>query len=170
MQFMSQALGWEDSVILAMAPLGIITILISAIRVGGPAWLKAVIGRARENISAAEMELMSSTSKEVCELYNGQTIVRCQGSTPVWEFIYLIPISLQNQDLNKRLDIRVLTLEEACKGDRKLLRKLESIPLQGEAPPSEDLSPTIKSKMIRIFHKGRIISCNTEAKRGKVGD
>ncbi|KAL2683325.1 hypothetical protein Neosp_007795 [[Neocosmospora] mangrovei] len=153
MQFMSQALGWEDCVILAMAPLGIITILVSAIRVGGPAWLKAVVGRARENMSAAEMELMSSTSKEVCELYNGQTIVRCQGSTPVWEFIYLIPISARNQDPNKKLDIKVVDLEEACKGDKKLLQKLEGSQPRGEAPPSQNLSPISKSKMAKVLHK-----------------
>ncbi|RSL43872.1 hypothetical protein CEP53_011495 [Fusarium sp. AF-6] len=129
MQFMSQALGWEDCVILAMAPLGIITILVSAIRVGGPAWLKAVVGRARENISAAEMELMSSTSKEVCELNNGQTIVRCQGSTPVWEFIYLIP---RDRSRNQKLEIKVVTLEEACKVDRKLLHKMDGVSHKGE--------------------------------------
>ncbi|KAJ4317750.1 hypothetical protein N0V84_007187 [Fusarium piperis] len=131
MQFMSQALGWEDCIILAMAPLGIITVLVSAIRVGGPAWLKAVIGRARENMSAAEMELMSSTSKEVCELYNGQTIVRCQGSTPVWEFIYLIPIGPLKKDPNKKFDIKVFTLKEACQN--KLLHQLDGDPPQSEA-------------------------------------
>lgn len=77
MQFMSQSLGWADCVALAMAPLGIITIIVSAFRVGGPMRLKAIIGRAKENISIAEMELMSSTSREVCELYNGESIVRC---------------------------------------------------------------------------------------------
>ncbi|KAI8670331.1 hypothetical protein NCS55_00778900 [Fusarium keratoplasticum] len=152
MQFMSQALGWEDCVLLAMAPLGIITILVSAIRVGGPAWLKAVVGRARENISAAEMDLMSSTSKEVCELYNGQTIVRCQGSSPVWEFIYLIPATPKKQVPNKKLDIKVVTLEEACKVDKKLLHKLDSDSSQGKAPPSQSPPPS-SSKMARIFHK-----------------
>ncbi|KAK4183902.1 hypothetical protein QBC35DRAFT_517924 [Podospora australis] len=69
MQFMSQATGWADSFILAMAPLGIITIIVGAIRLGGPSWLKAIIGRARENLAVAETELMSSTSKEVYELW-----------------------------------------------------------------------------------------------------
>lgn len=91
MQFMSQATGWEDCVVLAMAPLGILTIIVSAIRVGGPMWLKAIIGRAGENIATAEIELMSSTSKDVCELNNGKGIVRCQGSAPVWEYIILLP-------------------------------------------------------------------------------
>ncbi|KAI6762512.1 hypothetical protein HG530_008492 [Fusarium avenaceum] len=78
MQFMSQSMGWADHFILAMAPVGIITIIVSAIRVGGPSWLKAIIGRARENLAVAEAELMSSTSKEVCELWNGQEVVRYQ--------------------------------------------------------------------------------------------
>ncbi|CAG9983691.1 unnamed protein product, partial [Clonostachys byssicola] len=71
MQFMSESLGIADCIILAMAPVGIITIIVGAIRVGGPQWLKAIIGRARENLSEAEKEIMSSTSQEVCELYNG---------------------------------------------------------------------------------------------------
>jgi hypothetical protein len=76
MQFMSQAMDWVDCIALAMAPLGIVTILVSAIRVSGPQWLKAIIGRGRENTAAAEMELMSSTSKEVCELFNSNSFIR----------------------------------------------------------------------------------------------
>ncbi|RMJ12446.1 hypothetical protein CDV36_007907 [Fusarium kuroshium] len=167
MQFISQALGWEDCVILAMAPLGIITILVSAIRVGGPAWLKAVIGRARENTSAAEMQLMSSTSEEVCELHNGKTIVRCQGSTPVWEFIYLIP-TIRQQEPNKKLEIKVVTLEEACTEKMNLLYKSggdepqddalqddapQDEAAQGDAPSPQDPPPTSSGNMTRIFRK-----------------
>src|SRR5690349_17402795 len=91
MQFMGQSMGWADSIILAMAPLGIITAIVGAIRVGGPSWLKAIIGRARESRAVAESELMSSTSKEVCELWNGQQIVRVMGSGPIREFVVLLP-------------------------------------------------------------------------------
>ena len=87
-QFMSQSLGWADNIIFAMAPLGIITAVVGAIRVGGPSWLQAIIGRARENRSAAEFELTSSTSHDVCELWNGQTIVRLMGSPPILEILY----------------------------------------------------------------------------------
>jgi hypothetical protein len=72
-----------------MAPLGIITAMVAAIRVGGPPWLKAVVGRAWENLATVEMELMSSTSNEVCELWNGQGIVRTMGKPEVQEIIYL---------------------------------------------------------------------------------
>ena len=44
-QFLSMSLGWEDNVLLAMGPLGILTIIVSAIRVGGVRRLKALVGR-----------------------------------------------------------------------------------------------------------------------------
>ncbi|KAK5651448.1 hypothetical protein OQA88_12455 [Cercophora sp. LCS_1] len=90
-QFMSQSMGWADGIILAMAPLGIMTVVVGAIRVGGPSWLKAIIGRARESRAVAESELMSSTSNEVCELWNGGEVVRVMGAGPIREFILLLP-------------------------------------------------------------------------------
>ncbi|KAG8356569.1 hypothetical protein FVEN_g5726 [Fusarium venenatum] len=93
-----------------MAPIGIVTTIVSAIRVSGPPWLKAVIGRSRENLSAAEMELMSSTSQETCELYNGLDVVRCQGLAPVKEIICLLP---DHQDVTKDTPIRLTCLEDA---------------------------------------------------------
>lgn len=127
MQFMSQATGWEDCVVLAMAPLGILTIVVSAIRVGGPMWLKAIIGRARENIATAEIELMSSTSKDVCELNNGKGIVRCQGSAPVWEYIILLPEKVgQSGDEKAQGDceFEFMTLAEALECKRLVKKGL----------------------------------------------
>ncbi|KAF8252551.1 hypothetical protein K440DRAFT_577322, partial [Wilcoxina mikolae CBS 423.85] len=86
---MSEATSWVDCVVFAMAPLGILTAIVGAIRVGGPPFLKAIIGRARENRALAEVELMSSTSHEVCELWNGETIVRVMGTPQVELFIFL---------------------------------------------------------------------------------
>jgi hypothetical protein len=81
--------GWLDHIIFAMAPLGILTAVVAAIRVGGPSWLRVVIGRARENRATVEVELMSSTSHEVCELWNGQGIVRTIGRPEIQQIIYL---------------------------------------------------------------------------------
>lgn len=93
-------MGWADNIILAMVLLGITTVIIGTIRVGGPSWLKAIIGRARENLAVAEAELMSSTSNEVCELWNGQEVVRCMGSASISEFICILPAS-ESQDGSK---------------------------------------------------------------------
>ncbi|KAG5815696.1 hypothetical protein H9Q74_003370 [Fusarium xylarioides] len=97
-----------------MAPLGILTIIVSAIRVGGPSWLKAIIGGARENLAAAEVELMSSTSVDVCELWNGSEIVRSLGSPPVREFILLLPKDRKDADLPTRtFDFECKNIKEA---------------------------------------------------------
>jgi hypothetical protein len=44
-QFLSSSLGWCDHVLLASGPIGILTIVVAAIRIAGPRWLKTVIGR-----------------------------------------------------------------------------------------------------------------------------
>ena len=86
---MSQSMGWVEDLIFACAPLGIITAMVGAIRVGGPRALKAIIGRARESRGVVEAELMSSTSTDVCELWDGQGVVRVLGSSPIIELYYL---------------------------------------------------------------------------------
>ncbi|RDW76531.1 uncharacterized protein DSM5745_06523 [Aspergillus mulundensis] len=87
-QFLSQSMGYADDILLAMAPLGILTCVISAIRVGGRRWLRALVGRARETRATAEMELLSCTSDAVCELWSGTEIVRERGAAQTKEFIY----------------------------------------------------------------------------------
>jgi hypothetical protein len=47
-QFLSMSMGWADDVLLAMGPLGIMTVVVSAIRVGGVKTLKAFVGRSVE--------------------------------------------------------------------------------------------------------------------------
>jgi hypothetical protein len=44
-QFLSLSLDWGDHLLLATSPLGIITILVTAIRIAAPAWLRVFIGR-----------------------------------------------------------------------------------------------------------------------------
>ncbi|KAF6808491.1 ankyrin repeat protein [Colletotrichum sojae] len=95
---MSQSMGWADCIMLAMAPVGVITIMVSAIRVGGYKWLKAIVGRARENIVAAELGVMSSTSKEACELWNGRNVVRCAGAADICELICIYPTGQKCKD------------------------------------------------------------------------
>ncbi|KAJ4232387.1 hypothetical protein NW757_013817 [Fusarium falciforme] len=86
-QFMSESLTWVDHLIFAMVPLGIITAITAAIRVQGMQVAKAFVGRARENRALAEIELMSSTSGEVCELFNGNSIVRAMGKPKIEQFL-----------------------------------------------------------------------------------
>jgi hypothetical protein len=57
-------MGLADNIIFAVAPLGIITAVVSAIRCSGPAGLKALVGRSREGRGTVEIELLSSTSSD----------------------------------------------------------------------------------------------------------
>ncbi|CAJ0555364.1 Ff.00g054290.m01.CDS01 [Fusarium sp. VM40] len=86
-QFTSESLTWVDHFIFAMVPLGIITAITGAIRVQGMPLARAFIGRARENRALVEIELMSSTSGEVCEMFNGSSIVRAMGDPKIAQFL-----------------------------------------------------------------------------------
>lgn len=87
-QFLSDSSGLADSVLFAMAPLGVITAIVSAIRIAGHPWLKALVGRGKEGLAQAELELMSSNSHDVGEMYNGEAIVRVLGTPSVFQFVY----------------------------------------------------------------------------------
>jgi hypothetical protein len=87
-QFLSESTGFVDNVIFGLAPLGIITAVVSAIRLYGKASLKSFIGRAQEAHGVAEAELCSSTSYDVCELWSNGGICRVFGSPKILEFIY----------------------------------------------------------------------------------
>ena len=97
-----------------MASLGIITAIVAAIRVSGPSWLKAAFGGARENLAVSEAKRMSSTSKEVCEVWNDQDVVRCMGLAPVAELICLHRYTDNAiSDTKAGPEIEILTLKDA---------------------------------------------------------
>jgi hypothetical protein len=87
-QFLSESTGFLDNVIFGLAPLGILTAVVSAIRLYGKASLKSFIGRAQEAHGVAEAELCSSTSYDVCELWSNGGICRVFGRPKILEFIY----------------------------------------------------------------------------------
>lgn len=70
-QFMSLSRGWADNIIFAVGPIGVLIIISDAIRVSGILYWLSFIGRARESSKTVELELLSSTSKDVCEIWEG---------------------------------------------------------------------------------------------------
>ncbi|OCL03242.1 hypothetical protein AOQ84DRAFT_419951 [Glonium stellatum] len=74
MQYLSESLTLLDNFIFAMAPLGIITAVISAVRVCGR--------------GAAEAELCSLTSLDVCELWNNGGFIRAFGRPKILELVH----------------------------------------------------------------------------------
>ncbi|KAJ5995607.1 hypothetical protein N7481_002584 [Penicillium waksmanii] len=87
-QYLSESITKTDYFIFAMAPMGILTGVVSAIRVCGTPSLRAFIGRAQEGAGNAEAELCTSTSRDVCELYNSGGIARVFGRPKILEVVH----------------------------------------------------------------------------------
>jgi ankyrin repeat protein len=91
-QFLSESISFLDYFIFAMAPIGIITAVVSTIRVCGHPSLRAFIGRAQEGDGVVEAELCTSTSRDVCELFNKGGITRVLGRPSILELVYVPPV------------------------------------------------------------------------------
>ncbi|KAK5657396.1 hypothetical protein OQA88_2966 [Cercophora sp. LCS_1] len=92
--------------------------------------LKALVGRARESLSTAEQELLSSTSPDVCELWSGKEVVRTFGS-PAGMKILIVTSTESGEkdilDLASAFEQGLLTwngLDSHDPHDKKLLREL----------------------------------------------
>ncbi|KAK0630394.1 hypothetical protein B0T17DRAFT_636418 [Bombardia bombarda] len=88
-QFLSESVSFLDNIIFGVAPLGVLTAVVSVIRIYGRASLKAFIGRAQEVPGQAEAELCSSTSEDVCELWSNGSVCRVFGRPRMLEFFFL---------------------------------------------------------------------------------
>jgi hypothetical protein len=129
LQFLSQSITWLDHIIFAMAPLGILTAVTGAIRVSGSPGLRALIGQARESRASAEAELMSSTSHEVSELWDGNSIARAAEKHVVTQIVVLEHCEKKDSSkvftLMNGKTIGVFTLKTAM-ADRYLTREGET--------------------------------------------
>ncbi|KAF5700338.1 ankyrin repeat domain-containing protein [Fusarium mundagurra] len=88
-QYFSESTSFLDYFIFAMAPIGIVTAMTSAIRVCGDSSLRAFIGRAQEGDGTIEAELCTSTSRDVCELFHRGSITRVFGKPKILEIMRL---------------------------------------------------------------------------------
>lgn len=88
-EFLRQSTDLFDWVLFAIGPLGVGSVLLAAIRVLGSRFLKYRIGKAGEDEDLIEKDLMSSTSPNVWELWNGYEVVRVTGQADIQEFLLL---------------------------------------------------------------------------------
>ncbi|KAK5994001.1 Ankyrin repeat domain-containing protein 50 [Cladobotryum mycophilum] len=100
-QYLSESTSFLDYFIFSMVPIGILTTVVSVIRVCGSPSLRAFIGRAQEGEGAIEAELCTSTSRDVCELFNRGGITRVLGRPDILELVYLP----QHSDPSARLKL-----------------------------------------------------------------
>ncbi|KAJ3464998.1 hypothetical protein MRS44_005656 [Fusarium solani] len=87
-QYLSESTYFLDYLIFAMGPIGILTAMVSTIRVCGHSSLRAFIGKSQESEGTIEAELCSSTNRDVCELFNRGGIARVLGRPNVLELVY----------------------------------------------------------------------------------
>jgi hypothetical protein len=88
-QYLSESTSFLDYFIFAMAPIGIITAIVSTIRLCGHASFRAFIGRSQEGEGAVEAELCTSTSRDVCELFTKGGVQRVLGRPSILELVYI---------------------------------------------------------------------------------
>ncbi|XHG09575.1 hypothetical protein AWENTII_012623 [Aspergillus wentii] len=86
-QFLSESTSVLDNFTFAVAPLGILTAVVSAIRVCGNSSLRAFVGRAQEGPGDAENELLSCVSESTSELFNDGGISRVFGKPKILEVV-----------------------------------------------------------------------------------
>ena len=86
-QFLSESISVIDNFIFALSPLGVLTTVVSVIRVCGGSSLRAFIGRAQEGPAEAESELLPCVSESTAELFNDGGISRVFGRPCVLEVV-----------------------------------------------------------------------------------
>ncbi|KAL9094734.1 MAG: hypothetical protein Q9165_003004 [Trypethelium subeluteriae] len=94
-----------------MAPIGILTAIVSAIRVCGSPSLRALVGRAQEGGAAAEAELCSSTSRDVCGLFNNGGIARVLGNPKILEAVH-VPDEICGETYSDKTRAGLYTFQE----------------------------------------------------------
>lgn len=76
-----------DDFIFALAPLGVLTAVVSAIRMCGNSTLRALIGRAQEDPASAEKEILSCVSDSTAEIFSESGVARITGKPRILELV-----------------------------------------------------------------------------------
>jgi hypothetical protein len=89
-QYLSECLSVVDAIIFAIAPLGVITSVVSAIPVTGPPSLRAFIGRAQKGSRSAEADrtVLFDKPRSVRVLYQRRAIARILGRPKLLEIVH----------------------------------------------------------------------------------
>lgn len=115
-QYLAESTSLLDSFIFALCPLGILTAVVSVIRICGNSSLRAFVGRANEPPGEAENELLSCVSEGTAELFNDGGISRVLGRLRILELI-----AYEENGSYKLGSLRdVLESGVWCAGDRDL--------------------------------------------------
>ncbi|QGA22069.1 hypothetical protein EYB26_009783 [Talaromyces marneffei] len=86
-QCLSELVSTMDDFIFALAPLGILTAVVSVIRVCGNSTLRAFIGRAQEDPGSSEREILSCVSDTTAEIFTESGVARITGNPKILEIV-----------------------------------------------------------------------------------
>ncbi|KAF3228650.1 hypothetical protein TWF191_002505 [Orbilia oligospora] len=154
-QFLSESLSIWDNIIFAMAPLGLLTAVVSVIRVCGSASLRAFIGRAQESSGFAEIEVLSCTSATTGELFNARGgIARVFGSPQILEVVVTKP-----NDPDKP-EFEVTTLQNAKKSWVKVEPRRGGNNRQEKADTTEELEALLDNLECQPSYRSPNLSLN----------
>ncbi|KAM5357790.1 hypothetical protein ACJZ2D_015905 [Fusarium nematophilum] len=131
-QYLSESTSFLDYFIFALAPIGILTAVVSTIRVCGHSSLRAFIGRSQEGDGIVEAELCTSTSRDVCELFNRGGITRVLGRPNILELVHVRGPEVSHPDPDKAGLFLFRSYLEKEEPDTSGWKKLEGSSVQGE--------------------------------------
>ncbi|RAL09283.1 uncharacterized protein BO97DRAFT_427553 [Aspergillus homomorphus CBS 101889] len=86
--FLSQSVSVLDWVLFAIAPMGVPFAVLAVIRTSQMHFLKSLAGLAEDKPAHVERDLMSSTSSEVSEIWDGKKVVRVIAPSRVSELFF----------------------------------------------------------------------------------
>lgn len=111
-QFLSESIRTLDNVIFALSPLGVLTSVVSVIRVCGSSSLRAFVGRAQEGPAEAESELLPCVSESTAELFNDGGITRVFGRPKIVEIVAWEDVNPQTGEKGTKIGTLKDALEE----------------------------------------------------------
>lgn len=118
-QFLSESISALDNVIFALSPLGVLTAVVSVIRICGSSSLRAFVGRAQEGPAQAESELLPCVSESTAELFNDGGVARVFGRPKIVEVVSWEEHDKTTGEKSTRIGTMKEALEEgiwSCKG------------------------------------------------------
>ncbi|KAJ5711661.1 hypothetical protein N7488_005817 [Penicillium malachiteum] len=160
-QFLSESTSLVDNFIFALSPLGVLTAVVSVIRICGSSSLRAFVGRAQEGPAEAEGELLPCVSESTAELFNDGGISRVFGRPRIVEIV-----AWENEDKESgEKSIEIGTLRDAlatgawsCKGSGVDLEDIKDPNYMPEMDiPNLSLNKGIKQKDTFWFYAAAIL-------------
>ncbi|KAL1968267.1 hypothetical protein VTN77DRAFT_2102 [Rasamsonia byssochlamydoides] len=150
-QFLSESISLLDDIIFALAPLGILTAVVSAIRVCGNPSLRAFIGRAQEDPGSAELELLSCVSETTAEIFSDGGIARVFGRPKVLEVVAC------SDDRDDPAEVSLKPLSEVVKSNKGPDDHLPLIDV-----PNLSLNKGIKRRNRVWFYLAACVGCGLQ--------